>query len=433
MRRLEPASRAARHRISTGLQRATPTAHAFDRPCMHVAVIWQRFLPYHVARVRRLRERFAPLGYRLTAIEVASQDATYGFDSALPRTGFEHLCCFPGASYHDHRAARIHAKVLAALTEARPDVVFAPATPFPEGMAAVEYRRRSGCRMFMMDDAWEHTDRRGALVRWVKSLIHRNIDGAFIPAATHAAYYRTLGFPDDRIIYGVDVVDNDAFSIGADRARANGARIEVAGVVLDDYFLFVGRFAPKKGLQTLLPAYARYRERAAGKPWDLVVVGGGRGLKEAWNLGAGIDGLHFAGPQHGDDLYRFYGKAKALIVSSEMDQWGLVVNEGLAAGLPVIVCTGCGAARTLVLEGENGWCFPRGDIESLTKLLLHAAASPPETLARMGVKSREIIAVWSLDRFADGVLQAMQLPRSGPAGFLSDVATRLWKGRVSIN
>jgi len=67
---------------------------------------------------------------------------------------FDHVCCFPESSYHDHRAAEIHAKVLEALNSAQPDVVFAPATPFPEGMAAVAYRRRSGSRCFMMDDAW---------------------------------------------------------------------------------------------------------------------------------------------------------------------------------------------------------------------------------------------------------------------------------------
>ena len=402
-------------------------------PEWHVAVIWQRFLPYHVARIRHLRERCAALGYRLTAIEVASQDESYQLEFAVKPMEDERICCFPGSSYHEHSAAQIHAKVLAVLNEAQPDLVFAPATPFPEGMAAVAYRRQSGARAFMMDDAWEHTDRRGALVHWVKSLIHANIDGAFIPAPTHASHYRMLGFPADRIFFGVDVVDNDRFSLGADRARAEDAGIQVAGAHVQDYFLFVGRFAPRKGLQTLLPAYAGYRARAPGKPWDLVVVGGGRGLTETWRLGAGIEGLHFAGPQYGDELCRHYGLAKALIVPSELDQWGLVVNEGLAAGLPVLVCTGCGSARTLVSDGENGWCFPPRDVSMLTELLLRMSAATPEARARMGVKSREIITAWSLDRFADEALQAMRLPRAMPGGFLADLATRLWKGRISIN
>ena len=407
-------------------------ARVLNRP-LHIAIIWQRFLPYHVARIRRLRERCVELGHRLTAIEVSSHDDSYQLDFPTSMGVHKHICCFPGSSYHAHTARQIHAKVLAVLTDEQPDVSFAPATPFPEGMAAAAYRRQSGSRMFMMDDAWEHTDRRGVLVRWVKSLIHSNIDGAFIPAPTHASYYRKLGFPEERILFGVDVVDNDGFSAGAERARAEDTQIKVAGSLLRDYFLFVGRFAPKKGLQTLLPAYARYRERAVGKPAELVVVGGGRGLEEAWQLGARVDGVHFAGAQFGDDLCRYYGCAKALVVPSELDQWGLVINEGLASGLPVIVCTGCGAARTLVAEGENGWCFPPRDEEALTQLLLRAGACTPDALARMGAKSREIIGAWSLDRFVDSVFQAMQMPRAAPAGVIADLATRLWKGRVSVN
>jgi glycosyltransferase involved in cell wall biosynthesis len=231
----------------------------------------------------------------------------------------------------------------------------------------------------------------------------------------------------------VDVVDNDRFSQGADRARAEAAPIKVAAALLDNYFLYVGRFLPRKGLETLLAAYARYRASAGGKPSDLVLVGGGDHLEAISRMGANIEGLHFAGPQFGDELCRYYGRAKVLVVPSVSDPWGLVVNEGLASGLPVIVSAGCGAARTLVSEGENGWCFPPEDVAALTELLLRVGASTPEALEQMGRKSRDIIAAWSLDRFVEGVLQAMQLSRSMPGGFLSDLAIRLWKGRISVN
>lgn len=402
-------------------------------PEWHIAVIWQRFLPYHIARLRRLRERCAELGYRLTAIEAASQDASYGFDTALPGAVFDHICCFPGTSYHDHDADEIHGKVLAALNEVQPDVVFAPATPFPEGMAAVAYRQRTGTRTFMMDDAWEHTDRRGAMVSAVKRRLHSNIDGVFVPAESHAAYYRSLGFPQDKIIFGVDVVDNDYFAKGAERARTDATEIEVHGIPVADYFLFVGRFLPRKGLETLLAAYSGYRARAGSRSWDLVMVGGGSYLEDIRRIGAAIEGVHFAGPQFGDDLCRFYGQAKILIVPSESDPWSLVVNEGLASGLPVIVSSGCGAARTLVADGENGWCFPAGDAVTLAEIMLRAGKASPEGLAQMGARSRQIIGEWSLDRFADGVFKAMELSRSKPGGILANLATRLWKGRISVN
>lgn len=403
-------------------------------PEWHIAVIWQRFLPYHVARIRRLRERCEAMGYRLTAIEVAATDANYeGFAPVQTGAGLERVCCFRGMSYHDLSSRQIHTKVLEALDAAQPDFVLAPATPFPEGMAAVAYRERSGSRLVMMDDAWEHTDKRGSLVRSIKRLIHANIDGVFVPALSHTAYYHSLGFSTDRMVYGVDVVDNDYFASRADAARADAERVRGALGLPQRYFLFVGRFLPRKGLEMLIAAYEQYQRRCDGAPWNLVLVGSGSHLESIRKAFSNVAGLQFLGPQFGDDLCHCYGLANVLIVPSTLDPWGLVVNEGLASGLPVIVSTGCGAAHTLVAEGENGWCFAPGDVEGLTGLMLRASSCSADALAQMGRKSREIISEWSLDRFADGVFSAMQFPRAASGGFLADIAARLWKGRVSIN
>jgi len=108
-------------------------------------------------------------------------------------------------------------------------------------------------------------------------------------------------------------------------------------------------------------------------------------------------------------------------VSSEIDPWGLVVNEGMASGLPVIVSKGCGCAKTLVQEGENGWTFEPGDVETLTKLMLQVSSISQDKVKQMGKRSEEIIADWSLDRFVEGVLEAIQIPRRSPAGLISNI------------
>jgi L-malate glycosyltransferase len=399
---------------------------------LHVVVIWQRFLFYHAARLRHLNERLSRLGYRLSAIEVASQDGSYGF-AQVEATGFAHHCCFPGSCYHDHKTDEIHGKVRALLASLQPDVVFAPATPFPEGMAADAHRLQSGCRRVMMDDAWEHTDRRGRCTRLMKRLIHRNVDAVFIPAPSHLAYYQGLGFPRERVLYGVDVVDNDYYQTAVDQARRRASGLRAEKSLPADFFLFVGRFLPRKGVETLLAAYASYRAGAEGKTWDLVLVGDGPHLEAIEALAAGIPGVHLAGVARGDDLCHYYALARALVVPSVLDPWGLVVNEGLAAALPVLVSSGCGAARTLVREGENGWTFAPQDSDCLAGLMERLSGLSEPALARMGERSREIAGDWSLDRFADGVVEAIALSRREDGGWLSNLATRLWKGRVSVN
>ncbi len=399
---------------------------------MHIAVIWQRFLPYHAARIRRLRERLAGTGHKLTAIEVASRDASYGFDVARPDR-IDRLCCFPGVSYHDLKARDIRSGVLSVLEELKPDVVFAPATPFPEGMAAVSYRMRSGTLAIMMDDAWEHTDRRGSVTRQIKCLIHRNLDGAFIPAPSHLPYYTALGFPEDRIFFGVDVVDNDYFAEMSMRARLKAPELrEVLGVPAD-YFLFVGRILPRKGLDTLLAAYMVYRSKSVKEPWGLTMVGAGSGIEDVRRKAGGMEGVVFAGARFGDSLCRYYALAGCLVIPSLSDPWGLVVNEGMASGLPVIVSRGCGSAKTLVHDGENGWTFEPRDEEALAGLMIKISGLPAQERMKMGKESQVIITDWSLERFARGVLQAIEVPRRPSCGLMENMAARLWNGRVRIN
>jgi glycosyltransferase involved in cell wall biosynthesis len=398
-----------------------------------VVIIWQRFLPYHRARIRQAQLRLALLGHRLTAIEVASQDATYNFDRDDHKDNYEYICCFPDSSYNDHTAPEIHLTVRQVLMRLQPDVIFAPATPFPEGMAADVHRLTSNCRRIMMDDAWEHTDQRGWLTMAIKRLIHRNIDGVFIPAPSHLAYYVMMGFSRERVLYGVDVVDNEYFRHHADTARASAEAMRAERGLPEKYFLFVGRFLPRKGLEALVSAYSRYRTQAGVAAWSLVLVGGGPHLEQIQTMAGHEKGIHFAGVITGTELCYYYGLAQSLVVPSVLDPWGLVVNEGMAAALPVLVSRGCGAAETLVKEGENGWTFAPGNNDELAVLMTRISELTDSDLREMGKKSQTIIANWSLDRFADGIVEALNLSRREPGGMLADMATKIWKGRVSIN
>jgi glycosyltransferase involved in cell wall biosynthesis len=363
---------------------------------------------------------------------VASSDDSYAFPGAFPKeNGFEHVCCFPGSSYHAHTSDGIFKAVSAILENIRPDIVFAPATPFPEGMAAVTYRCRSATRVVMMDDAWEHTDRSGLLTRFIKRQIHRNIDVAFIPASSHREYYRNMGFPEDRIVCGVDVVDNEYFSSAADAARNKGKELRSELSLCKNYFLFVGRFLERKGIEDLIDSYIAYKT-AAEDPWDLVCVGAGPDMDAIRKRAADIAGIQVVGPKYGDSLCLYYAFASVLLVPSRSDPWGLVVNEGMACGLPVIVSKGCGGAKTLVLEGENGWTYEPGDTSALTVLMQRANKLPPGSLRRMGDRSRAIVSEWSLDRFVEGVLAAVKLSRRSAAGVIADFFVKLWKGHVII-
>ena len=397
-----------------------------------IAFVCQRALPYHRARVACLSRTVRPLGIDVALVEVASENTSYGgFPTDVPPGGtYAGQTCFPVSSYGDLTACGVLRAVESSLWGLAPNVVFAPATAFPEGMAAVSYRLRSGSKVVMMDDAWQATDQRAFLTRAVKRLIHKNVDAAFVPAPSHRAYFESLGFPAQRIVFGVDAVDNEFFARVAASACVRQDHWRQTLGLPAKYFLFVGRGLPRKGLESLLQAYRVYRARAAQAAWDLVLVGPGESAQLGESGEGRAQGFVVAGARFGEELCACYGLASAMVVPSLKDPWALVVNEAAAAGLPLLVSSGCGSAQTLVREGENGWTFPPGDEERLATLMARLTSLPDAELQAMGRRSREIVADWGLERFTKGALEAAQIPKRPPAGLLSDLLTRNWKGRV---
>jgi glycosyltransferase involved in cell wall biosynthesis len=96
-----------------------------------------------------------------------------------------------------------------------------------------------------------------------------------------------------------------------------------------------------------------------------------------------------------------------------MEQWGLVVNEAMASGLPVLVSKRCGCAADLVQEGGNGWTFDPRNEEEMATLMLKVASDEKERL-KMGRKSRQIITEWGPARFASGLSLAIDAALSAP-------------------
>lgn len=178
-------------------------------------------------------------------------------------------------------------------------------------------------------------------------------------------------------------------------------------------FLFVGRPAPEKGLPVLIDAW-----RAAElQPPDavLVLVGAGAGLDSIATSGqlrlkdAGIVGLDAVGPA---ELRDMYAAADVLVLPSIpthtfREPWGLVVNEAMNCGLPVIASDAVGAvAGRLVRDGSNGLVVPAGDSDALAAAI-RRLASDPALRARLGQAAAEDVRAYSHDAWAQGFSEAL--------------------------
>lgn len=144
---------------------------------------------------------------------------------------------------------------------------------------------------------------------------------------------------------------------------------------------------------------------------DLLIMGTGP-LQDELAARARAQGLiaYFPGFRQTDALADYYFAADALVLASTDDPWGLVVNEAMDAGLPVIVSDACGAAEDLVQEGVNGHVFPSGDVSALAGRLASLLSAD---LAAMGRASRNIIAEWTPERSAQNLALLIADIRTG--------------------
>jgi len=243
----------------------------------------------------------------------------------------------------------------------------------------------------------------------------------------------------ERIFTGYDVVDNDHFGQRAGETRNSRRRRGYGGQAAfeirkkyglpENYFLASARFIEKKNLPRLIRAYAEYRQRAEGNaPWDLVLLGDGP-LRETLNSQLSTLNLHhhvhLPGFTPYDELPVYYALAKAFVHASTSEQWGLVVNEAIASGLPVIVSDRCGCAPELV-QG-NGFTFDPFDEKQLGERLLQMASLSETERRNLSDANYRISANFTPERFGQGLEQAAQLAWNQPRK-----ASLLCRGLVTL-
>lgn len=148
-------------------------------------------------------------------------------------------------------------------------------------------------------------------------------------------------------------------------------------------FLYVGRLSVEKGLMDLLQALSRFRETQGDATLDLVGAGSQEQHLAAEAERLGLENLvRFLGPKNMEDIAGLLVSSVALVLPSRSEPWGLVVNEALSYGCPVLVSNVCGCVPELVIDGVTGYSFEAGNINALCDRMSAAVAL---SLNRSGV------------------------------------------------
>ena len=377
-----------------------------------VAVVFHHIGPYHHARLNAAADRLA-----VTGIEWSAK----GYDAwgaAATPVRYHKVSLFPEATAHCPGNAKLKQAFWAALEQTRPDVVAVNGWNNFGSLIAASYCVRRPIPMVVMSESSRQDEPR----IWWKEVIKRQIVGlysaALVGGQRHVEYLVELGMPRERVFTGYDVVDNHYFRQKAEEVRSQRSEVRQKYALPENYFLASARFVEKKNLPKLIEAYAEYRRGSEIRsqksevsnnkaPWGLVVLGDGPLKTDLYRLISDLrlnEHVHLPGFKPYDELPVYYALANAFVHASTTEQWGLVVNEAIASGLPVIVSDRCGCAPELV--NGNGFTFdPTNEDELATRLLEMASLSDQER-KQLGDNSSRIAANFAPESFGEGLERA---------------------------
>lgn len=273
--------------------------------------------------------------------------------------------------------------------------------------------------LIIVSDSRITDEPRIAVKEAIKRLLLRNYSSALVAGKESRAYLEILGFPSKAIYQPWDVVDNDFFAQVSTMANqsdeSNLVTEETDKNRIGQHFLCVSRFITKKNLPLLLESYAAYQRQ--GGSWGLRLMGGGpleSMLRHQSNQLPAPERVKVTRFEQLEEIRRSYRAASALVLASTSDQWGLVVNEAMASGLPVLVSQACGCRADLVDHGVSGWCFEPNDREGLTALLHQVEHQNPIERAAMVQAARNRLKQFSPASFAAGLAMAVQWAHQHP-------------------
>lgn len=382
------------------------------------------FRIYWPARIGALALILQSKDMELHVIEIAGTGSPYDFAKQEINKKLNWHVLFPTEKIEHLKGNCIKEKVFKQLDYLQPDVIIAGAIAFPSGALATTWAKMNKKKIIIFDDSKVEDVQRNTIVNYVKQHIYSCVDAVLYPSEDWDETGYFWKFKKEQLFYGVDVVDNEFWQqeiIENDKKKK--------------YILSIGRQIPKKNFIFLLQAYKKYRTIFKEHSYDLILIGDGIEREEikAYIIENKLDGVTLLPFMQQKELLPFYRYAEVFVLASKQDEtWGLVINEAMASGLPIIASIKCGATHTLVKENINGYMFSPYSVEELTHKLVTFHQLSAQKKLDMKKESVSIIKEWGVERFGMSIYKAIEYVinrESSNPSLIDSILLKFWKGR----
>ncbi len=369
-----------------------------------IAFVWESFAFHHLERCAACAAQFDGR-FEVYGIEIATYDTNYQWRKGSDGDGLKKVTLFPGEVRQEIGTLRCAWRIVASCLGIRARYVFLCNYEAPAIFLAAIALRLLRRRVIVMQDSKFDDKQRHLGFELFKSALYSPYHAALAAGPRTRAYLRFLGFPQARIFLGYDTI-----SVERVRRMAESAPAPDGAAYAERHFTIIARFIAKKNLAVALEAYAAYRADGAGgrAPRALHLVGSGE-LEPALRQKAQelqLEEVHFRGYLGEDEVARLLGSTLALILPSIEEQHGLVVNEALAMGVPVLLSDNCGARDLLVRSGVNGYVFEADNVSGLAHFMSLLDRDEDEW-TRLSIGTRRFLPAADTQFFSSAVEQAL--------------------------
>lgn len=284
--------------------------------------------------------------------------------------------------------------ILDLLRQVQPDIVYVSGWMDKGYLRAISRYRASGGRTQVVcgiDDQWKGSLRQYIGRIYFRMFYRRLFDFMWVSGKPQYHYAQRFGYGHDRIISNLLSADSSVFSKMAEFSRR---------------FVYVGRFAPVKGVDLLIDAYKTLPE-AVQAAWPLVLIGDGSLRQEIEKHATPrVVVKSFLQP---NELRVELMHGGVGCVPSYADQWGVVIHEMALLGYPMVVSSCCGAATEFLISGYNGYLFRSHDVNALRNVMMKIASLTDGELELFARRSRELGQRITPEHAAQSLLSVLPL------------------------
>ena len=387
---------------------------------MHIVIAFINIGPYHLARLKGAEIELTKENHKLSAIQLTDDSLEHPWGEINNYLNCKIHTLIPVLKGTDKNSKKNlpiveQKKVNKLLERLSPDLIFIPGWAFDLSKKIKNWAKVNNIKLALMSESKENDKKRFIISElYKKYFVLPSYSAAIVGGEIHAKYLQQLGMLKNKIFFGYDIVDNEFFRLEANKSRSNRLSVLKGFKNLPDepFFMSAFRLIKRKNAKNMLIAYKEYLNSIGNSSWNLVICGNGEQFNELNELCLELEIINkvkFLGFLDYYQLATLYGLASCFIHPAFSEQWGLVINEACASGIPILSSKTVAASSELVKDKYNGYLFDPYNIKSISNSMIKITNLTKAERECMGENSQILVSNFNYETFGKSILEIISL------------------------